>query len=268
MGGHVLRVWRGWSDFGISPGRLETFLGNGRIVVEMDEVMGDARMPRLALENRLEDGCAFELVGIGLVIGRGRDVQRDSVADLGFIIRRIPLRQGLHRLQISLHARPMRGLVVIGIEHGESIDEIALALRLGTDGLPLLDGSEALREIARGRRCVRIVEQTQSDPPVGDGAVGVGFEDLLEQFLQFPIPERMLVSHRAVKSPLRRLIARGREVDGAKSLVGFFLGVGWRVPNPDCHESDSCREQRPDHGPPRLDVEFWDDCKNAPHALC
>ena len=195
MGGHVLRVWRGWSDFGISPGRLETFLGNGRIVVEMDEVMGDARMPRLALENRLEDGCAFELVGIGLVIGRGRDVQRDSVADLGFIIRRIPLRQGLHRLQISLHARPMRGLVVIGIEHGESIDEIALALRLGTDGLPLLDGSEALREIARGRRCVRIVEQTQSDPPVGDGAVGVGFEDLLEQFLRFPIPERMLVSH-------------------------------------------------------------------------
>ena len=86
MRGHVLRVRRGWSDFGISPGRLETFLGERRIVVEMDEVMGDARMLRLALEDRLEDGCSFELVGIGLVIGRGRDVQRDGVADLGFVI--------------------------------------------------------------------------------------------------------------------------------------------------------------------------------------
>ena len=67
----------------------------------MDQVVRDARMLRLALADRLEDRRALELVGIGLVARRGRDVQRDGVEDLRFVVVRIFRRQLLHRLEIG-----------------------------------------------------------------------------------------------------------------------------------------------------------------------
>ena len=82
----------------------------------MDQVVRDAGMPRLALEDRLQDGGALELIGIGLVVGRGRDVERDRVEDLRFVVVGIALRQRFHRLEIGLHARAVRDLVVVGIE--------------------------------------------------------------------------------------------------------------------------------------------------------
>ncbi len=51
--------------------------------------MRDAGMTRLALEDRREDGGALELVGIGLVVGRGGDVERYGIEDLRFIVVRI-----------------------------------------------------------------------------------------------------------------------------------------------------------------------------------
>jgi hypothetical protein len=54
-------------DLGVAHGGVEAFLGDRRIVVEVDQIVGDARMPGLALEDRLQDGRAFELIGIALV---------------------------------------------------------------------------------------------------------------------------------------------------------------------------------------------------------
>ena len=51
----------------------------------------------------------------------------------------------------------------------------------------------------------------------------VGLEHLLENFLRVTVPERVLIAHGAVEPSLRDLVARGREVDGAEPLVGFFL---------------------------------------------
>ena len=79
------------------------------------------------------------------------------------------------------------------------------------------------REIGGGRRVMRIVEQAQRDAPIRDPAFGIGLERLLEYLFGFPVPERMLVAHAAVEPPLRRLVARGREMNGAEPLVGFFL---------------------------------------------
>ena len=77
--------------------------------------MGDSGMLRLARPNGFEDCRALELIGIGLVVGRRRDIERNRIRDLGFVIVRIALRQRFHRLQIFLHAVSVGKLVVIGM---------------------------------------------------------------------------------------------------------------------------------------------------------
>jgi len=58
---------RGRSDLGIATGGVEALIGDGRIVVEVDQIVGDAGMLGLALEDGLQDGRALELIGIALV---------------------------------------------------------------------------------------------------------------------------------------------------------------------------------------------------------
>jgi hypothetical protein len=70
---------------------------------------------------------------------------------------------------------------------------------------------------------MRIVEKAQRNAPVGDAALRVGLECLLENFLRLAIPERMLVTHGAVEAPLRDIVAGCLEMNSAESLVRFFL---------------------------------------------
>ena len=122
----------------------------------------------------------------------------------------------------------MGNLVVIGVHDGKGIDVIALALRLGADRLALLNGGKAERKVRCRRRSMRVVEQAQRDAPIGDPAFGIGLEDILEYLLGRLVPERMLVAHAAIEASLRRLVARGGEMNGAKSLVGLFLAESRR----------------------------------------
>jgi len=62
-------------------------------------------------------------------------------------------------------------------------------LRLGADGLGLLDGRKPERQIRRRRRAVRIAEQRQRDAPEGHAAFRIGLRDILEYFLGLAIPE-------------------------------------------------------------------------------
>ena len=74
-----------------------------------------ARMLRLALRDRLQDGRALELVGVGLVGRRSRGVERERVVDLRFIVFRIALRQLFHGLGIGLGAGQMIDFVVVHV---------------------------------------------------------------------------------------------------------------------------------------------------------
>src|SRR6202030_2948732 len=190
---------------------------------EMDQVVGDAGMARLAQEDRLEDRSALELHRIGLVARRRRDVELDGIENLRFVVTRISLRHAFHGLELGEPAGAMVDFVEVGIERGHRIDEVALALRLRADCLALLDRREAEQKVTEGRRRVRMVEKTQRNAPIGDAAIRIGLEHLLEEFLRLAIPERMLVSHGAIQAPLRNLVAGRLEMDGAKSLVGFVL---------------------------------------------
>jgi hypothetical protein len=117
------------------------------------------------------------------------------------------LSERLHRLEISLHACAVIELVVVGVERAERGDEFVFARRLRTDGLGLLNGREALGQIAGGRHAERIEQQALPDTPIGDGAFGVGLEHFLENLFGGAVPERVLVAHAAIKATLRDLIA-------------------------------------------------------------
>ena len=211
-------------DFGITLGRPEPLIRDRRIVVGVDQVMSDAGVIGLALEDRLQDRRGLELVRVGLVRRRRRHVQRQGIVHLRFVVVRIALRQLLHRLHIGLYARAVVGFVVAGVEHGKRIDVVALALRLRTDGLSLLERGEPQRQVARGRHADEgIVEQAERDAPIGDGAIRVGLQHVFEYFARRAVPERMLVPHCAVEPLLRRRVARGFEVHLSELRAGIVL---------------------------------------------
>jgi hypothetical protein len=207
VGRHVLRMRRRRRDLGIARGGVETFLGDRRIVVGVDQVVGDAGMLRLALEDPFQDRRRLELVGIGLVGGRGRDVEREGVIDLCLVVLRVMLGDRLHRLEIGLQAGAVVDLVVVGVERGQRSDELVLARRLRADGLGLLKRGKPLLQICRQRRTERVEQQAHRDAPIGDGALRIGLERILENLLRSAIPERVLVAHAAVEAALRGLVA-------------------------------------------------------------
>src|SRR5262249_29796364 len=91
-------------DLGITPGSVEPFLRDRWIVVEMDQIMRDPRVPWFSLEDPFQYRGSPELIGVSLVVGRRRNVQRDRVADLCFVVVGIALGQPFHGLEMGLNA--------------------------------------------------------------------------------------------------------------------------------------------------------------------
>ena len=110
---------------------------------------------------------------------------------------------------------------MVGVHDGERVDVVALTLRLGGDALALVNRGGAFREILRGRRDVGIPEQAKCNAPIGNAALGIGFQNILERLLRCAVPERVLVQHGAVELFLRFGCARCFEMHLAKLLVAL-----------------------------------------------
>src|SRR6266567_8889377 len=156
----MLGMCRGWRNLGIASGGIEAFLGDRRIVVKVNQVMRHAGMLWLTYCDRLQDGRALELVGVGFVGWRSRGVERKRIIDLRFVVVGIALCQLFHGLGVSLHARTVIDFFMVGVHDRKRVEIIALALRLGADALSLCDRGRALGEVLRGRRDMRIPQQT------------------------------------------------------------------------------------------------------------
>src|SRR5215211_365404 len=111
----MLRMRGGGCDRRISLGGANPLFRESGRVIEVNEVMRDAGMPRLPREDRLQQRRALELIGIGLVSRRGRYIERDAVQYLRFVIISVAGCQSLHRLEICLDAPTMRHVLVIGV---------------------------------------------------------------------------------------------------------------------------------------------------------
>jgi hypothetical protein len=64
---HVLRVCGVRGDFGVESRCVESLIGNRRIVVEVNQIVRDAGMLRLANKDGLKNRGSLELVGVGFV---------------------------------------------------------------------------------------------------------------------------------------------------------------------------------------------------------
>ena len=210
---HVLRVCRRGRHLGVaSSGRKPVLRERGRII-KVDQIMGDSGMLRLTRPNLLQNCRSLKLIGISLVGRRRRDVESQCVIDLGFIIMRIALRQLVHRLEVGQNAGAMVDLVVVGVHSAKRIDIIALALGLGVRAFALCKSGSSLREVFSGWGDVRIVQQAQSNAPIGDGAFRIGLQGVLKGLLRSPVPERVLIQHRLIELLLRLRFARCLKVD-------------------------------------------------------
>ena len=77
--------------------------------------MRDARMLRLALHDRPEYSRAFQLIGVSLVRGRGRNVERDRIENLRLVVGGVTAGKSFHRFQVGLNPRLMRDLLVVDV---------------------------------------------------------------------------------------------------------------------------------------------------------
>ena len=157
---HMLRMRRGGRDLRITLGSIKPFLGNGRIVIQMDQVVRDARMLRLPFKDGLEKRGTLKLIGISFIRGRSGNIQCDRVGNLGLIVFRIMQCHLFFSFQIVLNARAMIDRVVVGVHRGNSIDIVSLALRFCTQRLTFFDSLETERKVFLRRRRVRIVQVT------------------------------------------------------------------------------------------------------------
>jgi hypothetical protein len=146
-------------------------------------------MARLTLEDRLQKRNAFELVRIGLIVGRSCNIEHNRVADLSLIIVRITLSQGFHRLQVRLYPLAMWDSLMIRVESEQSVDIVTLALHLSAERPALFQRCQTERKILCRRRDVRIEQETERNSPVGNRAFGVGRKCFLEQTFRLAIPE-------------------------------------------------------------------------------
>ena len=136
--------------------------------------------------------------------------------NLRFVVVRVALRQLLHGLRIGHDAGAMVDLVKVGVHDGQRIQIVALALGPGANALALGDHDGAIGEIFRRRGDVGIPEHAERDPPIGDAALGIGLQHVLEYVLRRAVPERVLIQHSLVEKLLRLRLAGRFEIDGAE----------------------------------------------------
>ncbi len=119
--------------------------------------------------------------------------------DLRFVVFRIARGELFHGLGVGQQARAVIDLVVVGVHDAEGREVVALALGLGADARSFHQRGRTLGQVLRCRHGMGIPQQAKRDAPIGDGALGIGLQRLLEGFLRGAIPERVLIKHAAVE---------------------------------------------------------------------
>ncbi len=152
---HVERVRRRRGDGGVAAGRDQGAVGERRHVVAVDDVVGEAGVLRVLLDQPFEDPGRLEQVGVGLVGRRVRAGDRQRVEHLRLDVGRVRRGDGRHRVAVGDDAGALIDGVGAGEERRDGVDVGLLARRRRLEGLAAIDGrlrppSAARRRAARG----------------------------------------------------------------------------------------------------------------------
>ena len=244
---HVQRMRHRGGNGGVGARIGQAFLGQFGIVVGVDQVVRHAGVVGIFLEQRLENGGRLELVGEGLVGGRGRDVEREGVEDPRFVILRILAGYALHRLFVGQRPRAEFGGLPVLEEQGERADVGAFPFALGANALGLRRGWRAcLGGVGVGRPGEGVAHRHDGYAPVRHAARGIVFQHLGKGGLRRVEPERMEQRHRPVELLLRCGAAGDREVHLAE-LLGGRIQRGVRAVQPCRTRRANCQTNRERH---------------------
>ena len=209
---HVQRVRHRRRKRRVAARRSERLLSQRRVVVGVDDVVREARVLRMLLEERLENGRGFQLLRILFVGCESGLIHRERIEDPRFHVSRIRADDPLHRLFVRNGACALRRSVGAGIKLGSRGDERALARRRRACGLRLLNGGppklDLLRRAESGKR---IAPAAERDAPVGHRAGGILRGDPLERGDRLRKPEGMQQRDRAVEVGTQGWRARRHE---------------------------------------------------------
>ena len=171
-------------DIGVAQRRRQAFLRDRRIVVAVNQIMGDARMIGMPGELRLEDRRRLHGPRIALVGRRlsGGEVQRAE--DLRLVVVAVAVGQSFEGVGQRLHARPRQPLAEMIVIGANRLDIVALALGLGADGPAALDCGESTLRLFRDRADGEgVADKHGRNSPGGDGTGRVVGKRLAERLL-------------------------------------------------------------------------------------
>ncbi len=141
---------RGRRNPGVGSGRRQASWGEFRIVVSMDEVVGDSRVLRVSAIERLQQIGRLFLLPMRPVRGRYVRQECERVKHLRFDIFAVAGGQVAHRELVVQRARAVRNGGSVLIDQAERMDELALALGARLDPLRQLNFPLASRNRSGG----------------------------------------------------------------------------------------------------------------------
>src|SRR5215468_2859938 len=128
---------------GIAACGCEAFGSHGWVVITVDEVVGDAGMPRLLRKDLFEDCRRLQLVRIRFVSRRCSAEESQSVKNSRLGVIWIACGQSLHGLLVCQRPRVLSGTLNVFIEQSNSGKIRILAFGLHTHWLGFAEDSDA-----------------------------------------------------------------------------------------------------------------------------
>ena len=153
-------------------------------------------------------------------------VERQRVEDLGLDILRVLATERAHRLLVVSGARVLVDLVVVLVELFQRSQPVALALRLRSDGLTLLDRIEPALQSGRVKWAdKRVGSLADGDAPIRDGARRINLGDRIERLHGLRKVERMQHRQCTVELLLGLGCARRLEQHATEVTLGLLRSV-------------------------------------------
>ena len=227
-------MWHRRRERRITPRRRERFFRQRRMIVGVDDVVRQARVFRMLLEERLENRRRLQLLNVLLVCCERGLVDRKGIENPPLHVSRILRDQPLHALFVRERPRPLRRCGGVGEQFRRGRDVCALSRCRRPGTRRALDcRAPELNLLRRTEPGKGISPAAERDAPVGDGTGGVFGGDTLECRDRLCEPERMQERDGTVEVLPQRRRARRHEADvrAAGQIVaasGVFVLAGGR----------------------------------------
>ena len=207
MRGHVIGVRHGSGRPGVRRAQPPSRFGMNGIIVGVNEIVQHSRMLLVVRVDRFEEGDRTALHLESLCPFSDGAENRQTIKQRRLIVGILRVRGG-HLLAVGLVARLLGPRAGILVKRGCSQEIHVLAIVLRPSFEALLHVRPCRRFVLARRRIPERVVVGHGRAPVGHGAVGIRFLDLLKLREGPRVPEVMEKGQRAIESGLHSRSAR------------------------------------------------------------